>query len=362
MPTLPATGYIENASRTVAETKAALESLRDVTSILRGGAARPELTIASGSVTPATRDHGGHFRIDTEGDAASDDLDLVLQTNTYAGQCIRLYAENSARVVTVKHGNGGAGELLMVDGADFVLDALDKWVEFERRSTSWVEVDRGYGADVDSARAFMGATGNLKAVHVYTSSDTWPKPIGLSHVIVHVVGGGGGGGGGGGDVVNACGGGGGGGGYARKLISASALSTTETVTVGGGGTAGAASGGNGGSGGTSSFGAHCSATGGGGGTGNGSAGSVVSGGAGGAGASGDVNAAGSGGGLGLGNAAAAGGGGSSVLGGGARMNGGSVGADGGNYGGGGAGGRRDGTANRAGGAGGAGIVIVEEYF
>ena len=146
MPTLPATGYIENASRTVAEIKAALEALRDMASVLPGGAARPELTIASGVVTPAARDHGGHIRIDTESDASSDDLDIVAQTNTYAGQRLRLYAENASRVVTVKHGNGGAGELLMVDAADFVLDSLDKWIEFERRSSSWVEVDRSYGA------------------------------------------------------------------------------------------------------------------------------------------------------------------------------------------------------------------------
>lgn len=153
MPTLPATGYIENASRTVAEIKAALEALRDVASVLPGGAARPELTIASGVVTPATRDHGGHIRIDTESDASSDDLDIVAQTNTYAGQRLRLYAENASRVVTVKHGNGGAGELLMVDAADFVLDSLDKWIEFERRSTSWVEVER-------SREDFVGDSGS----------------------------------------------------------------------------------------------------------------------------------------------------------------------------------------------------------
>ncbi len=178
MPTLPATGYIENSSRTVAEMKTAIEAVRDVSSVQPGGAARTELTIASGTVTPATRDHGGNFTLDTEGDAASDDLDTITYTNLPDGSVIRVWAENASRVVTLKHGNGGAGELLLVDDADFALDALDKWVLFERRSTSWVEVARSYGVEGEITNlTAITALDSADQVAVHDDGDGVPKKI-----------------------------------------------------------------------------------------------------------------------------------------------------------------------------------------
>lgn len=234
MPTLPATGYIENSARTVAETKAAMEAIRDVASVLPGGAARVELTIASGAVTPATRDHGGHFSIDTEGDAASDDLDVILQTNLPAGSLIRVGGENAARVVTLKHGNGGAGEMLMIDSADFVLNALDKWIEFQRRSSSWVELQRFEG--------FATLKGQLRTMQEFTASGTWTRPNGCRAVVVEAVGGGGGGGGidGQGAGTGGCGGGGASGAHGvTELVDVSSI-TSSTITIGAAGTGGSA--------------------------------------------------------------------------------------------------------------------------
>jgi len=151
---------MQNAVRTVAEMKVAVEAERDVVSILPGGSPRVELTISGGTVTPATRDHGGNFTIDTESGAAADDLDTVSLTNIPDGALIWLHAENASRVVTLKHADGSTGEMLMRDGADFVLDALDKWVCFQRRgTTSLVEVDRSYGdEDVSSEWHRSGLT------------------------------------------------------------------------------------------------------------------------------------------------------------------------------------------------------------
>lgn len=142
MPTLPATGYLENSARTVAEMKTALEAVRDKVSVGLGGAARVELTVSTGTVTPATRDHGGVFTLDTEGDAAADDLDTITYTNLPDGTVIVVMAENASRVVTLKDANGGAGEMLLSDSADYALNTLDRWVMFQRRGTAWVELTR----------------------------------------------------------------------------------------------------------------------------------------------------------------------------------------------------------------------------
>ncbi len=97
----------------------------------------------------------------------------------------------------------------------------------------------------------------------FTSSNTWTKPAGVTHVYMEVIGAGGGGAGGTGANT---GGGGGGGGSNRtqKMVPASSCGATESVTVGAGGTGGADTV-DGGNGGDSSFGSFMTAYGGGGG-------------------------------------------------------------------------------------------------
>lgn len=142
MSTLPAAGYIENASRTNAEQKAALEAIRDILAESVGGGARTELTISSGAITPAEGSGGGIFRVDTEGNAAADTLDTIAQTNTRDGQILILMAENAARVVTLNHAAGGSGQMLLENDGDFVFASLDAWVAFRRDGTDWVELCR----------------------------------------------------------------------------------------------------------------------------------------------------------------------------------------------------------------------------
>lgn len=150
---LPAQNDITNAA-TVADLQGEFEDQRDYISTLLGAGPRTELTIAAGTVTPGARDHGGIFTVDTEADAASDDLDTITNTNVGEGQLIMLTAETVSRVVTVKHNDGGTGEMMMTDSADFVLDALDKWILFRRDSTQFIEITRGYGVDNASFQAY----------------------------------------------------------------------------------------------------------------------------------------------------------------------------------------------------------------
>jgi hypothetical protein len=232
--------------------------------------------------------------------------------------------------------------------------------------------------------------GKPPVVRTYTSSTSWSKPTGLSHIIVEVQGGGGGAGGAPTASSNqaASAGGGGGGGYARKLLTAADLTASSyTVTVGTGGSGGSAGANDGVNGNPSYFVADAgdswsSVTGGGGALGdagiNSAGHTIVAGGAGGGGSNGDVNVTGSDGanGLTVGGATASGtfrafpasggNGGGSHLGGLARGNpadGGGAGGTGSLYGGGGSGAHTfNGTSAQAGGDGANGIVIVTEYY
>lgn len=156
MSTLPAQGALEAIINNL-NMKAAVENLRDFMAESLGGGPKTELTIASGAIVPPDGAGGGVHTVDTEGNVASDDLETITITNTGEGRFLILRAENASRVVTLKHAHGSAGQMLMYDSADFVLDALDKWIMFHLESTDdWVEVMRGYGVDRASARLNLG--------------------------------------------------------------------------------------------------------------------------------------------------------------------------------------------------------------
>lgn len=138
---LPAAAYLSNSSRTVAEMKIAMEDQRDAVAQLPGGTARSELTISGGAIVPPDGSGGGFFRVDTEGDAATDDLASITTTNCWDGMLVWLGAENTGRVVTIKH---GTGNISLEDGADLALVDLEQWVMLQLRSSTWVEVERHY--------------------------------------------------------------------------------------------------------------------------------------------------------------------------------------------------------------------------
>lgn len=125
-----------------------------------------ELTIASGAVTRTASYH----RIDTEGDAASDDLDTI--SGGTAGQKLIIRAENTARDVVIRHNGGGTGNIRTYDGNNITLDETYKAVELIYDGTNWLVVgvtSGGGSGDVvgpasstDNAIArFDGITGKL---------------------------------------------------------------------------------------------------------------------------------------------------------------------------------------------------------
>lgn len=91
--------------------------------------ASSELTIATGAVTCTKSYH----TIDTEGDAASDDLDTI--SGGRAGQILVVQANNSARTVVLKDGTGN----LKLSG-DITLDNTEDTAVLVSDGTNWYEL------------------------------------------------------------------------------------------------------------------------------------------------------------------------------------------------------------------------------
>lgn len=96
--------------------------------------ASTELTIAAGSVAAET----SHHTIDTEADAASDNLDTITVAGVADFTLLFLRLADAARVVTLKD---NAGNIQTKNNEDIILDANIPTVLF-RVGTDWFEVQR----------------------------------------------------------------------------------------------------------------------------------------------------------------------------------------------------------------------------
>lgn len=97
-------------------------------------AASTELTIASGAVTA----NANFYRVDTEGDAASDDLDTITAGSEVAdGFLLFLRAENAARTVVIKH---NTGNVLCEGGLDVYLQDTSEYavLVYDGNLTKWI--------------------------------------------------------------------------------------------------------------------------------------------------------------------------------------------------------------------------------
>ncbi|TET16397.1 MAG: hypothetical protein E3J81_03170 [Dehalococcoidia bacterium] len=114
--------------------------------------AATELTIASGAVTVTQMFH----TVDTEGDAATDDLDTINGGTTV--NLIILRAENDARTVVVKH---NTGNIWLQGKADINLDDLEDGIMLVWDSTNskWFDIAAGGGGGAAHA-VLDGSTHN----------------------------------------------------------------------------------------------------------------------------------------------------------------------------------------------------------
>jgi hypothetical protein len=123
-----------------------------------------ELTIATGAIAATQSYH----KIDTESDAAADDLDTIAAgAGIVAGSVLVLRAENVARVVTVKDGTGN----LLLSG-DCALSATDRTLTLLYDGTNWRELARSVLSGAWVTPTF--AAGNFTA----SGSMTWTLAAG----------------------------------------------------------------------------------------------------------------------------------------------------------------------------------------
>lgn len=95
------------------------------------GGADSELTIATGEITITKTFHS----VDTESDAASDDLDTI--NGGTDGDIIVLRAQDSARSVVIKDGTGN-----IASAGDFTMDNVHDMITLIYDGTSWLELSR----------------------------------------------------------------------------------------------------------------------------------------------------------------------------------------------------------------------------
>lgn len=114
--------------------------LDDEWSVIGGGGAAlsilnlgdtSELTIASGAITFTQ----SHHTVDTQADAASDDLDTINGGSN--GDVLVIHAENDSRTVTVKH---ATGNIELNGGIDFELDNTAKGLLLVYQDGVWTGI------------------------------------------------------------------------------------------------------------------------------------------------------------------------------------------------------------------------------
>jgi hypothetical protein len=176
MTTFPAAGYISDAARTQAQQKDAFEEFLAATRQLPGAIEPSTLVISSGTITPA---RGIHV-VDTEAAAASDDLTTVAQTNLPDGSLLLLRSASDARVVVVKHGAGGTGQVSIGDAADLSLVHTTMWLLLRRNGTSWEEVLRSYGSQAALFRTRYSLPNISVAPNAFTKRQEFAKGASLA--------------------------------------------------------------------------------------------------------------------------------------------------------------------------------------
>lgn len=183
MTDFPAAGYFSDPARTNSQAKSAQDSWLARCKELLGGAAESTLTIATGSVTPT----GAVHLVDTEALGATDDLDLIAQTNTPDGSILIISSANNARVPTIRHGQTGTGQILLADSANFALANTTMFLKLKRVGTTWVEIGRSWGSSKSSFRSWLGVAIGVDVL-AYSANvvylnviQAWTKPQRMAH-------------------------------------------------------------------------------------------------------------------------------------------------------------------------------------
>jgi hypothetical protein len=114
---------------------------------------RNETTISSGAIAYT----GAYMVVDTEGAAASDDLDTI--SGGSAGDVVIIRSANDVRNVVLKHSTAGANNLNLTNARDITLGvARDKVVLIRNSNGFWEEVTHSTDSDFANYKATNGYT------------------------------------------------------------------------------------------------------------------------------------------------------------------------------------------------------------
>ncbi len=142
----PSVTHLDTARDVAASKLPFFGAFLDFMGQLVGGDPETELTLLSGAIPAPTR-HS--HSVDTESDAATDDLTNAPTTELVEGSHLKLRLADPARIVTIKHNAGGAGAFQFADGKDFVFQNGTQQIVFEHIATGdWREVDRQHGPNL----------------------------------------------------------------------------------------------------------------------------------------------------------------------------------------------------------------------
>jgi hypothetical protein len=171
MTTRPIAGDLATGSEgsTAQQVRDWLAQLTDFTAQLQGGSPAQTAVISEGAITPTS----ASVYVDTEGAAATDDLDTIVGDVTAwpLGSIIAINSVDEARKPTVKHRTSGSGHIMLRDSADLVLTQQSIRLELQRVSADrWIERQRWYGSQKADARAFLGL-GSSATLALATQSD-----------------------------------------------------------------------------------------------------------------------------------------------------------------------------------------------
>lgn len=119
---------------------------------LLGGNPQQTAVISGGTITASK----AIIRVDTEGQAASDDLTNILVSNMPEGRLVLIRPYDNARPVTVKHNAGGSGDIDLSTNADLELLDTASFLLLLQEGSSWREIHRCYGNNKAAARANLG--------------------------------------------------------------------------------------------------------------------------------------------------------------------------------------------------------------
>lgn len=125
-----------------------------------------ELTIASDAITATQTLH----RIDTESNAATDDLSTI--NGGTGGQILVIRAEHTDRTVVVKSGTGN----ILTGGADITLDDTSKYIMlvYDGDLSKWVIIG-GSGGGTSAKTVNQATHGFSVGESLYLNSTTWTK-------------------------------------------------------------------------------------------------------------------------------------------------------------------------------------------